>query len=90
MIVHWTKEIYEKFVENALLSDEEKDVLYTRVILHWSQIKQSQKLCMSLAKINRLLKRCKQKYDEVQENESLHLPKRATKTNDISEKVLKF
>jgi hypothetical protein len=90
MELHWTKEIYEKFVDNALLSDDEKDVLYTRVYLHWSQIKQSQKLCMSLAKINRLLKTCKIKYDEVQKNESLNLPKRRTKNSDLNEDTLKF
>lgn len=90
MDIDWTKEIYEKFLENAILTDEEKEILYYRIIKHWPQVKQADELHISLSTLNRTLKKCKCKYDEVQKNKSLNLPLRKTQDSKNDDINLKF
>lgn len=59
--VPWNRAIIEEFSDFALLSDEETEVLIARAA-GWSRVKASRELAMSLAKIDRITDRLKQKY----------------------------
>lgn len=72
--VPWNAVILAEFERLACLTDEEKDVLETRV-KGWSIIKQALKLDMSKSKVEYITKRLKQKYDLVQPYSDI-LPKR--------------
>lgn len=63
--VPWNRVIYNEFVSLSYLTPEEEKILQTR-IAGWSQIKQCQDCNMSLATLNRKLKRIREKYDSVQ------------------------
>lgn len=63
--VPWTKTMLEKFIEEALLNDDEERVLRTR-IAGWSIIKQSMEMGMSTASISRIVKSIRDKYVRVQ------------------------
>lgn len=61
----WTKKIVETFIEEACLTKEEQDILCTRVAgLTISE--QAEKFNISVDKVNRIIKRLKWKYDNVQ------------------------
>lgn len=63
--VCWTKKIVETFIDEACLTKEEQDILRTRVAgLTISE--QSEKFNISVGKVNRIIKRLKWKYDNVQ------------------------
>lgn len=63
--VCWTKKIVETFIEEACLTKEEQDILRTRVEgLTISE--QAEKFNISIGKVNRIIKRLKLKYDNVQ------------------------
>lgn len=63
--VCWTKRIVETFIEEACLTKEEQDILRTRVAgLTISE--QAEKFNISIGKVNRIIKRLKWKYDNVQ------------------------
>lgn len=63
--VCWTKKIVETFIEEACLTKEEQDILRTRVAgLTISE--QAEKFNISIGKVNRIIKRLKWKYDNVQ------------------------
>lgn len=63
--VPWNRVIYQEFVSLAYLTPEEEKILQTR-IAGWSQAKQCQTYNMSLATLNRKIKRMKDKYEAVQ------------------------
>lgn len=61
----WTKKIVDTFIEEACLTKEEQDILRTRVAgLTISE--QAEKFSISVGKVNRIIKRLKWKYDNVQ------------------------
>lgn len=61
----WTKKIVDTFIEEAYLTEEEQDILRTRVAgLTISE--QAEKFNISIGKVNRIIKRLKWKYDNVQ------------------------
>lgn len=61
----WTKKIMETFIEEACLTKEEQDILRTRVAgLTISE--QAKKFNISVGRVNRIIKRLKWKYDNVQ------------------------
>lgn len=61
----WTKKIVETFIEEACLTKEEQDILRTNVAgLTISE--QAEKFNISVCKVNRIIKRLKCKYDNVQ------------------------
>lgn len=64
--VPWTKTMLEKFIEEALLNEDEEKILRTR-IAGWSIIKQSMELQMSTATVSRIINNIKNKYNKVQE-----------------------
>lgn len=72
--VPWNKAIFERFAELAMLSEEEQDIMKTR-IAGWSRNRQSYKFGMSLATLDRIIKRLKIKYDHAAKLDS-RLPKR--------------
>lgn len=63
--VPWNKIILEEFIRIGGLTETEEMIIRTRV-QGWSRIKQADKLNMSVASIDRAIKRCKHKYDNVQ------------------------
>ena len=72
--VIWDKYILEEFIDIALLSKEEELIMRTRV-KWWTVAQQADELGMSVSTVNRMVKKLKCKYDEVQKY-SLVLPKR--------------
>lgn len=72
--VDWNKHIVEVFIEEAMLSEIEIQVLQTRVRgIPISQ--QAQMLNISESSVNRIINRLKKKYDNVQQYHE-DLPKR--------------
>lgn len=65
--VLWTKVIVETFIQEAMLSKEEEEVLRTRVA-GWTRTEQSMKLGMSVSKIDKITKVLKLKYDKAQQH----------------------
>lgn len=61
----WTKKIVETFIEEACLTKEEQDILCTKVT-GLTISKQAEKFNISVGKVNRVIKRLKWKYDNVQ------------------------
>lgn len=73
--VPWTKIILEEFIKEAMLTKDEEMVMRTR-IAGWPRTKQSQELNMSIATIDRIIKRLKAKYDQVQKYDPLLPPRK--------------
>lgn len=63
--VKWNEIILSEFFRIGGLTDEEKLIMRTRID-GWSTEKQSQELHMSISKVNHLIRRCKEKYDNCQ------------------------
>lgn len=59
--VPWDKVILKEFLDLAFVTKEEEEILKTR-IAGWSQVKQCHKLHMSLATLNRRVRKLKSKY----------------------------
>lgn len=73
--VPWNKIIVETFIKEAMLSEDEEWVLRTRVA-GWSRTKQAMELGMSISTIDKIIKRLKDKYDNVQKYEPLLPPRK--------------
>lgn len=63
--VPWTKVFLEEFIRLGALSDDEEKIMRTRV-KGWSRTRQSMEFGMSLATVDRIIRRLKVKYDKVQ------------------------
>ena len=63
--VPWTKTMLEKFIEEALLNEDEEKILRTR-IAGWSIVKQSLEFQMSTATVSRIINNIKHKYEQIQ------------------------
>lgn len=72
--VPWNKVIYDEFVRLGGLTEEEQQIMMTRM-QGWTITKQSMEFHMSVSKVNRIIKRLKVKYDNVQPYSDL-LPQR--------------
>ena len=72
--VPWTALSVEEFIALGALTDDEERILRTRV-RGWSRSKQAIEFDMSLATVDRIIRRLKVKYDRVQPF-SVHLPPR--------------
>lgn len=59
--VPWNREIYKEFVSLSYLTPEEEKILKTR-IAGWNQAAQIDELHISLATLNRRIKKLKEKY----------------------------
>lgn len=73
--VAWTKVIVEEFVKEGLLSKDEEMILRTRAA-GWTRTKQAMELGMSVATVDRIIKRLKVKYDKVQAHSPLLPPRK--------------
>lgn len=62
--VPWTKTLLEDFISEGLLTDDEEKLIRTR-IAGWSIVKQSMELNCSTATISRMIKKLRQKYDDL-------------------------
>lgn len=63
--IPWTKTMLDKFLEEALLTKEEEQVLRTR-IAGWSIVRQSMEMGFSTATISRMVKNIVNKYNAIQ------------------------
>lgn len=63
--VPWNKIIAEEFISIASLSKTEEEILRTR-IAGWTITQQAMTFGMSESSVNRIVKRLKVKYDQVQ------------------------
>lgn len=79
--VPWDKMILEEFISLALLTKEEEQVMRTR-ISGMPISEQAAQLHMSIEKVNRIIRRLKQKYDRVQPL-SEHLPPRKFSAKEV-------
>lgn len=73
--VMWSKIILEEFIKDAMLTKEEEEIIRTRVA-GWTRVEQSMKLGMSIQKVDRIIKRLKVKYDNVQPYNPLLPPRK--------------
>lgn len=73
--VPWNKIILEEFINLAMLTTEEEEIMRTR-IAGWTRVEQSNKLGMSLATVDRHIRRLKIKYDSVQKYSPILPPRK--------------
>ena len=62
--IPWTKTLLEDFISEALLTEDEEQILRTRVS-GWSIVKQSMEFNMSTATVSRIIKHINNKYDNL-------------------------
>lgn len=75
--VPWNKYIVERFIELALLSDEEQMILRTRAE-GWTITQQSMRFNMSESKINKIIARLKAKYDQIEKYDPSLPPRKSS------------
>lgn len=73
--VPWNKLILETFIDLAMLTEDEEKIMRTR-IAGWTITKQAITFGMSESSINRIIKRLKIKYDDVQQYSPLLPPRK--------------
>ena len=73
--VPWNKIILEEFIKEAMLTKEEEEIMRTRVA-GWTRVEQSMKLGMSTQKVDRIIMRLKNKYDQVQKYDPILPPRK--------------
>lgn len=75
--VLWSKVVLEEFISQAQLTKIEEEVMRTRVA-GWTRTEQCMKLGMSMATLDRVIKRLKVKYDECQKYSAILPPRKAS------------
>lgn len=78
---NWNQLMFNRFCELAMLTEEEKEVLETR-IQGWTITRQSIELKMSVSKVNRIINSLKDKYDSVQKYDDLLIPRKSSAEED--------
>ena len=73
--VPWNKIVLEEFIRLALLTKTEEEIMRTRVA-GWTITKQALTFGLSEASVNRIIRRLKTKYDQVQPYSPLLPPRR--------------
>ena len=73
--VPWNKIILEEFIKEAMLTKEEEEIMRTRVA-GWTRVEQSMRLGMSTQKVDRIIMRLKNKYDQVQKYDPILPPRK--------------
>lgn len=63
--IPWTKTMLERFIEEALLTEEEEKILRTR-IAGWSIVRQSMEMGLSTATVSRIVNKINNKYKTLQ------------------------
>lgn len=79
--VEWNKIVLEEFIAIGGLTKTEEQIMRTRVA-GWTRVEQSMKFGMSIATIDRIISRCKKKYDYCQQYSPL-LPPRKRGIKDL-------
>ena len=79
--VLWTKKIIETFIKGGMLTEEEKEVLLLRV-KGYTIAETSELMNISDSKVNRIIRRLKIKYDNLQ-GTIKELPKRKETTKEL-------
>lgn len=74
--IPWNKKLLEKFVAETYMSDIEEKILRTRIEKGWTQQKQSMEFHISIATVNRIVRKLKDMYDVVQKQFPDDLPPR--------------
>lgn len=77
--VIWTKFIVERFIEYGGLTKEEEMIMRTRAA-GWTRTEQAMKFGMSLATVDRIIRRLKTKYDHVQKYDVFLPPRKHSAT----------
>lgn len=80
--VAWNKYIYDFFSEHAMLSDDEKFILRTR-IQGWTVTQQAIALSKSPSTVAAIISVLKKKYDMVQAQYPNDLPKRVSSAKEL-------
>lgn len=70
----WSKTSLERFIEEALLTEEEEQIMRTRVA-GWTIKKQAFEFNMSESKVSKIIARLKVKYDYIQKTDPLFPPR---------------
>lgn len=73
--VPWNKMILDEFDRLAMLTDDEREVMRTR-IAGWPRTRQADHLGISLRTLDRMIRRLKRKYDRVQPLSDILPPRR--------------
>ena len=73
--IPWTKTLLEDFISEALLTEDEEQILRTRVS-GWSIVKQSMEFNMSTATVSRIIKHVNNKYDNLHRQNPSKYPQR--------------
>ena len=81
----WTKKIIETFIKEGMLTEEEKEVLLLRV-KGYTIAETSELMNISDSKVNRIIRRLKIKYDNLQDTLE-ELPKRKETTKELYREV---
>ena len=76
--IPWTKVLYNSFVDNAILTDLEKKVLYARVWERdkWTITRMSIEFNVGRSTINNCISRIRRKYDYLHNENPIKYPKR--------------
>ena len=77
----WTKKIVDTFIKEGMLTKEEREVLLLRVQVY-TIAEQAEMLNISDSKVNRITRRLKIKYDDLQGTIN-ELPKRTETTKEL-------
>lgn len=83
--VLWTKKIIDTFIKEGMLTEEEKEVLLLRV-KGYTIAETSELMNISDSKVNRIVRRLKIKYDNLQ-GTIKELPKRKETTKELYREV---
>lgn len=75
--VPWNKIIVEKFIEDAMLTQDEEMILRTRVA-GWTRTKQAMELGMSVSTVDKIIATLKKKYDNVQKYNPILPPRKSS------------
>ena len=77
----WTRKLVDTFIKEGMLTDEEKEVLLLRV-KGYTIAETSELMNISDSKVNRIIRRLKIKYDNLQGTIE-ELPKRKETTKEL-------
>ena len=83
--VLWTKKIIDTFIKEGMLTEEEKEILLLRV-KGYTIAETSELMNISDSKVNRIIRRLKIKYDNLQ-GTTEELPKRKETTKELYREV---
>lgn len=81
----WTRKLVDTFIKEGLLTEEEKEVLLLRV-KGYTIAETSELMNISDSKVNRIIRRLKIKYDNLQGTIE-ELPKRKETTKELYREV---